>query len=56
MISKFSKSKKITQKYPLNTKNPNKSIKYKSNQLFPELWPILSFDLDSDMILKFSKI
>ena len=47
MILKFSKSKKITQKIPLKSKNPNKSIKYSSNQYLSEFWLIIKFNVDS---------
>ena len=47
MISKFSKRQKITQERPLKSKNPNKSIKYASNQFLSEFWPIIKFNVDS---------
>ena len=57
MISKFSKSQKITQKTPLKSKNPNKSIKYVSNQFLSEFWLIIKFDIDSKYDFKnFQKV
>ena len=44
---KYSKSQKVTKKDRLNPKKSNKSIKYASNQLLPEFWPIIKFNADS---------
>ena len=47
MISKISKSQKISQKRPLKSTNPNKSIKYVSNNFLSEFWILIKFNVDS---------
>ena len=37
----------LTIKKNLKCKNPNKTIKYALNQILPQLWPIVNFNVDA---------